>query len=61
MTDGDIPRHDSWIWTSLYGALAVLAGIEACAWHAFRSTLTDTKSADAENGTGNSVGATPES
>lgn len=32
-----------------------------CAWHAFRSTLTDTKSADAENGTGNSVGATPES
>ncbi|GEK01567.1 hypothetical protein NHG22_20260 [Streptomyces sp. ATE26] len=54
-------RHDSWLWTSLYGALAVLTGIEAGAWHAFRSTPSDTKNADAANGTGDSESTTPES
>ncbi|MEU1465286.1 hypothetical protein ABZ467_32385 [Streptomyces sp. NPDC005727] len=54
-------RHDSWLWTSLYGALAVLTAMEACAWRAFRSTPPDTKNADAEKGTGNSESATPES
>lgn len=54
-------RHDSWLWTSLYGALAVLTGIEAGAWHAFRNTPSDTKNADAANGTGDSESTTPES
>ncbi|MEW2289421.1 hypothetical protein [Streptomyces sp. NPDC047841] len=54
-------RHDSQMWTSLYGALTVLTGIEACAWHAGRSTPPDAKNAHADNGDGNSEGAKPES